>query len=493
MATSPFAFNFRLNSTTYIEDINIDVNGIVYIKYAASFGNIRRYAFAKSFDLRGGNLAWEQFVGKDNLNFFNALHKWSMTDDWERRLLSLSGSNIRITPGFGSVLAKGDSLDYSGFDDPSQTASGNNETFWMQFYFPDYKVETADENGNISADPVFDQWDKLISYAEPFTTDQKGFTLYGDFDSAWEDAVINRNDTLIGSAYEDTLVGLLGSDKLWGRGGSDDLYGGYGNDKLYGETGNDFLYGEQGNDELYGGDGDDYLDGGLGKDLLVGGKGNDTYVIDNPRDRIDDRGASTDVDTVLIPIYLSYTLPTNIEDGELSGKHNSNLSGNALANDLIGNVGRNRLDGGRGNDNIDGGGGHDTLIGGAGNDEITGGLGNDVIIGGLGNDDLVGGAGKDMFRFTSSVITGTSGQGTDEIVDFQRGIDKIQIQKSGFKVGSTVIRKVVISNSTKNTFGSGANFHFNTATGDLFFRGQTTAIADVLGVTSLSASDFSLI
>jgi hypothetical protein len=85
-------------------------------------------------------------------------------------------------------------------------------------------------------------------------------------------------------------------------------------------------------------------------------------------------------------------------------------------------------------------------------------------------------------------------QGTDEIIDFQRGIDKIQIQKSGFKVGSTAISKVVISNSTTNTFGTGANFHFNTRTSDMFFIGQkTNPIADVLGVTSLSAGDFSLI
>ena len=146
-----------------------------------------------------------------------------------------------------------------------------------------------------------------------------------------------------------------------------------------------------------------------------------------------------------------------------------------------------------GNDKIYGEAGDDYLDGGIGNDFIDGGTGRDTIIGGIGNDKLIGGANNDLFRFTSSAVSGASGQGTDEIVDFQKGVDKIQIVKSGFKIGTTAISKVVISNSANNTFGAGANFHFNTATNDLFFKGQTTRIADVLGVTSLSASDFSLI
>jgi len=305
-----------------------------------------------------------------------------------------------------------------------------------------------------------------------------GSTIEGDYLSRDPSGISAEqhfyDDYLIGTEYADAIMGYRGNDTLDGNQGEDELYGGYGNDNLYGREGNDYLYGEQGNDRLEGGNGDDYLDGGLGVDTMIGGAGNDTYLIDRTTDVITDSGARTDIDTVLIPVFLTYTLPTNIEDGELTGNHNSNLTGNTFNNDLIGN------------------GGNNILNGGGGADEITGGLGNDTLISGIGNDDLVGGTGKDLFRFTSSVITGTSGQGTDEIIDFQKGIDKIQIVKTGFKVGTTAITSVVISNSTNNTFGTGANFHFNTATGDLFFKGQTTAIADVLGVTSLSASDFSL-
>jgi Ca2+-binding RTX toxin-like protein len=480
MTIANFDINPVINESTTIYEMHVDFTRRVYVRYIHNEGVIQRYSYWKSFDLDQSNQAWEQFVGKDNLEFMNAIRSWSKEPEWSRRFIGNDGMKFV-------------------FNNPVKTTKGAEiDQGYVALSFADYNF---DENFITIGEPINDGWDKLVEFASQseFKLDEEGIVLYGDFDSSPHVSVgglptyAQRNDSLLGSIYDDSLFGLLGSDSLWGRAGSDDLYGGYGNDKLYGEIGNDYLYGEQGNDELHGGDGDDYLDGGLGKDLLVGGKGNDTYLIDNSGDRIDDRGASTDVDTVLVPIFLSYTLPTNIEDGELSGKHNSNLTGNLLANDLTGNVGNNRLDGGLGNDNIDGGGGNDTLIGGAGSDEITGGLGNDVIIGGLGNDDLVGGTGKDLFRFTSSVITGASGQGTDEIIDFQKGIDKIQIQKSGFKVGTAAITSVVISNSMNNTFGSGANFHFNTATGDLFFRGQTTPIADVLGVTSLSASDFSLI
>lgn len=488
--TTPFGFTKDLGERLEICEIHIDPLLRVYIGYRQFTSGLSSYYYWKSFDLHESNQAWSQFVGSQNLDFVASLKTYSLKY-FSEETISLQHDAIKFY--FNDSFARG--ITYES----STTGSGSGA-----FLYPESGIGGnytsvdigEDSNGNIIPR---DGWQDLFDSSTVFSGDTRGITLYGDFErspfSSWTGTtyIEIKKDKLLGSVYDDSLFGLLDNDELWGRGGSDDLYGGYGNDKLYGETGNDFLYGEQGNDELYGGDGDDYLDGGLGKDLLVGGKGNDTYVIDNPGDRIDDRGASTDVDTVLVPIFLSYTLPTNIEDGELSGKHNSNLTGNALANDLTGNVGNNRLDGGLGSDNIDGGGGHDTLIGGAGNDQITGGLGNDTLIGGLGNDDLVGGTGKDLFRFTSSVITGTSGQGTDEIIDFQRGVDKIQIVKTGFKVGSTAISKVVISNSTNNTFGSGANFHFDTATGDLFFKGQITAIADVLGVTSLSASDFSLI
>ena len=69
-------------------------------------------------------------------------------------------------------------------------------------------------------------------------------------------------------------------------------------------------------------------------------------------------------------------------------------------------------------------GGADRLIGGAGNDTLEGGAGDDVIVGGAGADTLYGGAGADIFVFAS-------GDGADEIKDFEVGIDKIDLSGAG--------------------------------------------------------------
>jgi len=410
--------------------------------------NVEDYFSIYNFNLSESHGHWKYLVGSENVKFFLAI-KDNMS--WLKSKIASNGVFFFwLSPG-----------------EYGYTSLSLDETGWGQ----------ASSSRRADAATLFDKI--ITSSATISTVYTEGAWIEGDYLSRDPSGTSAEqyfyDDYLIGTEYADAIMGYRGNDTLDGNQGEDELYGGYGNDKLYGRDGNDYLYGEQGNDRLEGGNGDDYLDGGLGVDTMIGGAGNDTYLIDRTTDIITDSGASTDIDTVLIPVFLTYTLPAVIEDGELTGNHNSNLTGNGNNNDLMGNSGNNILNGG------------------AGADEITGGLGNDTLIGGIGNDDLVGGTGKDLFRFTSSVITGTSGQGTDEIIDFQKGIDKIQIVKTGFKVGTTAITSVVISNSTNNTFGSGANFHFNTATGDLFFRGQTTAVADVLGVTSLSASDFSLI
>jgi Ca2+-binding RTX toxin-like protein len=410
--------------------------------------NTEDYFSIYNFNLLENHGHWKYLIGSENVKFFLAIKE---NFNWLKGKISTNGVFFF-------------SLDPSTYGSKQLSID---ETGWGQ----------ASSSRRADAATLFDKI--IASSANLSTSYSEGSLIEGDYLSR-DPAGISAeqyfyDDYLIGTEFEDAIMGYRGNDTLVGGKGNDELYGGYGNDVIKGEDGNDYLYGEQGNDRLEGGNGDDYLDGGLGNDTMIGGAGNDTYLVDRNTDIITDSGASTDVDTVLIPIFLSYTLPTNIEDGELTGKHNCNLTGNTISNDLMGNNGNNVLDGK------------------AGNDEITGGLGNDTLIGGIGNDQLVGGTGKDLFQFISSVVTGTTGQGTDEIVDFQKGVDKIQIVKSGFKIGTTAITSVVISNSANNTFGTGANFHFNTATSDLFFKGQTTRIADVLGVTSLSASDFSLI
>jgi glycerophosphoryl diester phosphodiesterase len=62
--------------------------------------------------------------------------------------------------------------------------------------------------------------------------------------------------------------------------------------------------------------------------------------------------------------------------------------------------------------------GNDALLGTAANDLLRGGEGNDFLVGAVGEDRLLGGAGDDLFYIDA-------GKGTDTILDFVKGEDKI--------------------------------------------------------------------
>ncbi|UZE21233.1 M10 family metallopeptidase C-terminal domain-containing protein [Pseudomonas sp. B21-056] len=192
---------------------------------------------------------------------------------------------------------------------------------------------------------------------------------------------------------------------------------------------------------LQGGAGDDILDGRAGADILVGGIGDDTYVIDNLGDKVTEL---TDEGHDLIRTAVSYTLSTNVEDGQLLGIAAINLTGNALDNVLTGNAAANVLNGLAGADTMIGGAGNDTYVvdnlgdtiteagaslteidsvvssisytlgtnleiltlsgtgsidgtGNALNNRITGNAGANVLDGGVGIDTLIGGTGNDTY------------------------------------------------------------------------------------------------
>jgi Ca2+-binding RTX toxin-like protein len=266
-------------------------------------------------------------------------------------------------------------------------------------------------------------------------------------------ALVNNNDALdtpvqlYGTNGIDYLRGNNGADRLYGQGGLDDVRGGNGNDRLYGgedddvlygDAGNDWLYGGYdddllvgglGNDELYGeagadrlegGAGNDYLDGGTGADMMMGGAGNDTYFVDNAGDTIDDRGLTTDEDTVIVMATISYRLAANMENAELDDASGAaSLTGNTLGNDLSGNGSRNTLDGGAGNDVLDAGGGNDILLGGAGTDTLTGGLGSDTLNGGTGDDVVDYTDAAAGFVIVNLAQGSASGDGSDTLISIE--------------------------------------------------------------------------
>jgi Ca2+-binding RTX toxin-like protein len=125
-----------------------------------------------------------------------------------------------------------------------------------------------------------------------------------------------------------------------------------------------------------------------------------------------------------------------------------NLTGGALQDRLYGQSGADSLGGAGGDDILYGGGGNDTIAGEAGNDRLYGGAGHDQLFGdlhggvtgddqlfggtghdrlhgGLGSDDLTGGAGRDKFIFRK-------GDGTDRVLDFELGLDKIDLRQTRF-------------------------------------------------------------
>ncbi len=216
---------------------------------------------------------------------------------------------------------------------------------------------------------------------------------------------------------------------------------------------------------IRGNSGTNYIDGGLGADTMIGGDSSDIYYVENVGDVVIEL-ANEGVDTVNISI--DYTLTDNVEDGQMMGNANLNLTGNDLNNNLHGNNGNNILSGGLGADIMigEGGddifivdnvndsvfespfdGGHDlirttvdyrlaenvedgTMLGNAdltlwgnnldnvltgnsgnnilwgydGTDKLYGGEGNDTLYGGLGNTTLNGGTGADAFAFSNLFV-----------------------------------------------------------------------------------------
>ena len=245
--------------------------------------------------------------------------------------------------------------------------------------------------------------------------------------------------------------------------------GGSGNDKLFGNDAANVLNGNAGDDTIDGGAGNDTIVGGAGKDLLLGGAGNDIFRftstsdsgIGTARDVIGDfqdgdridltavgatsfiggalfGGRAGEVRTVSIADQTIVEVDTN---GDRLADMQIEVTG-AFQFDRLDFVGLNgvategadTLYGSAGADTIRSLGGNDVLFGLDGNDSLDGGAGNDLLVGGAGRDTLTGGAGADRFRFENRLDS--SGDATDRIVDFQSGIDKIDL--SGLDDGGLV-------------------------------------------------------
>ena len=110
-------------------------------------------------------------------------------------------------------------------------------------------------------------------------------------------------------------------------------------------------------------------------------------------------------------------------------------TGGAGADLLRGNNAANTLTGVAGFDKLFGLKGNDILIGGNGNDRLKGGWGDDSLTGGSGADQLRGDFGRDTFTFLAVSDSATGAE--DKILDFQRGIDTIDVSAIDAVAGDT--------------------------------------------------------
>ncbi len=226
---------------------------------------------------------------------------------------------------------------------------------------------------------------------------------------------------------------------------------------------------------VIGGSGNDTVSGsGLADDgqidVLRGGKGDDTYIVTNVHDVVEETGAASDIDTVVLTGavlgtvgQVQYTLGAGVEHLDASGVTGGGmeLTGNGLDNAITGSDAADTLQGGEGNDTLDGGASPadagDSLVGGNGNDTFyidsvddwaieendtvggidtaivtvkgydlsklanienivfrrTGTEGDDSMDGGSGNDTLIGAGGNDTLN----------GHGGDDLIFGDAGDD----------------------------------------------------------------------
>lgn len=257
------------------------------------------------------------------------------------------------------------------------------------------------------------------------------------------------NFNLRGNDLDNRLLGNLNVDTLEGGAGNDWLLGYSDSDILIGGAGNDHLDG--GGNASGGGDTASYADatsgitvglgiataqdtGGAGVDTLIGIENltgssfGDVLSGDAAANRFDG-GAGIDLVSYAgggsgAVVYLDGS-GTNDRDAlgdSFAGIEN--LIGSALKSDrLVGDSADNVLTGLGGADRLDGGGGRDKL---------DGGEGDDVLLGRTGADQLTGAAGADIFAIVDKLPA--AGE-HDRVMDFQSGIDLLQVDASQFGGG----------------------------------------------------------
>jgi Ca2+-binding RTX toxin-like protein len=260
----------------------------------------------------------------------------------------------------------------------------------------------------------------------------------------------NDNDVLqpIG---DDTWVvnGLAGNDTIVTGGGNDVITGGAGNDNIKSGGGDDVI-------RFSGtGEGFDAIDGGAGNDRIeAGAKGTKIGL-----------SSVTEVETISANGFASVAIFGSTASDILDFSNTTLIGITAIKS-------------------------------GAGNDTVYGSAGRDVILGGPGADTLRGNGGADIFDY--DVIAQSRPSARDKILDFEVGVDKIDL--AGIDASTLSSGNQAFSFIADNTFSKTAGeLRVDTSVanktvilGDVNGDGVTDFAIELTGSISLTNIDFFL-
>jgi len=187
----------------------------------------------------------------------------------------------------------------------------------------------------------------------------------------------------------------------------------------------------------------------------------------------------------------SVTFEDGGQVGTSAGGYTLGTAAYNLVQGSTGTAGNDVLSGSSQDDVLSGGGGKDLVFGSGGNDSLTGGAGNDLLWGGLG---------RDTFVFGESGVANA-----DTLLDFQAGVDSLQLAASAFAAAEVNPDGTLKANNfaaQANATAATQHVLFDPVTGSLFYDADGSgAGAKVLvaqfelgGLTgTLGASDFKIV
>ncbi|EJU14713.1 glycoside hydrolase family protein [Sphingomonas sp. LH128] len=206
------------------------------------------------------------------------------------------------------------------------------------------------------------------------------------------------------------------------------------------------FFGTAGADTLKGTDKGDVMRGYGGGDSYYGGAGDDTYIVSSIKDKVFE-AQGEGIDTVRSSVY--HILGANVENLILEGNQAWYGGGNALDNVIIGNEFAQQINGGAGNDVLFGGGGKDTFI-------VLAHNGSDVILDfATGVDKIqLGGYGITGFAQIQSIAQQV---GNDTVLHFGNGEDLILRDVKATSLASTDFTYELNRSGFTQTFGDEFN------------------------------------